>query len=374
MLEAALRLTRSVRLLAMVALCAPTYTGAQEPMEHTSPLHGFLFGDLVYVAREQAATDGFFVGQVVAHGSARLSGRLTFFGEISATARAESYVFEVERAILRYDFIDQFKLSAGRYHTPISYWNTAFHHGLWLQTSVARPEIIKVGGRFMPVHFIGVMAEGKLSSEALGLSYEAGLGNGRGLNISRAGDAGDLNRRRAAVVAARLRPGETGLQLGGGLYLDRVTLNAPTISEEDFYAPATLIPTDSYNERIATGHLVWDRGAPEIVLEYSHVRHERSDTSWTSDGWYAHAAYALPGKLSRLKPYARLERLDADSKDPVFGTVVGDYRAVIGGLRYDFESLAALKAEYRREQFAGGPKVNGLYLQIAFAIPLSGAM
>jgi len=200
------------------------------------------------------------------------------------------------------------------------------------------------------------------------------VGNGRGFNIARGGDAGDINRKRGAVLAARLRPGESGLQLGGGLYFDRVTLNAPNISEDDFYTPSTAIPPNSYNERIASGHVVWDRGAPEIVLEYSRVRHERSDTSWTSEGWYAHAAVALPGRLAHLKPYARLERLDADSKDPVFGTVVGDYRAVIGGLRYDFETLAALKAEYRREQFAGGPKVNGLYLQVAFAIPLSGAM
>jgi len=38
--------------------------------------------------------------------------------------------------LIRYDYNDFFKLSFGRYHTPINYWNTAFHHGLWLQTTI----------------------------------------------------------------------------------------------------------------------------------------------------------------------------------------------------------------------------------------------
>jgi hypothetical protein len=59
--------------------------------------------------------------------------------------------------MVRYDFSDQFKISAGRFHTPIGYWNTAFHHGSWLQTSVARPEMIKFGSRFIPTHFVGLI-------------------------------------------------------------------------------------------------------------------------------------------------------------------------------------------------------------------------
>ena len=42
---------------------------------------------------------------------------------------------ELERLIIRYDLNDYFKVSFGRYHTPINYWNTAYHHGAWLQTS-----------------------------------------------------------------------------------------------------------------------------------------------------------------------------------------------------------------------------------------------
>src|SRR5688500_15809414 len=158
--------TMRFRLLLVVAmhLVGVTDAAAQDVVTGRQQRRGFLFGDVVYVVRDQSVRDGFFIGQMVGHGNATLSERVSFFGELSATARPDGYAFEVERAILRYDFNDLLKLSVGRYHTAISYWNTAYHHGLWLQTSVSRPEIIKVGGRFLPVHFIGAVAEGSLST------------------------------------------------------------------------------------------------------------------------------------------------------------------------------------------------------------------
>jgi hypothetical protein len=81
-----------------------------------------------------------------------------FSGELSLTARSDAgtgtppatgFNAEVERLIIRYDFNDYFKVSFGRYHTPINYWNTAFHHGQWLQTTASRPETTQFGGSFI---------------------------------------------------------------------------------------------------------------------------------------------------------------------------------------------------------------------------------
>lgn len=346
-------------LLALLFSVAADRAEAQEPLHSTTGFHGFLFGDVVYVARERANTDGFVVGQVVGHGNARMSERVSVFAEASATARPDGYAFEIERAIVRYDFADEFKVSVGRYHTPVSYWNTAYHHGLWLQTSVARPEIIKVGGRFLPVHFVGAMAEGNLSLGTTSLAYEAGIGNGRGVITSRPGDAGDHNRARASLFAARLRPLDSGLLLGGSVYFDRIT----GLSED-------------FDERITSAHLVWDRGGPELIAEYANVRHDprTSSSAASSDGWYAHGAWRLGGRFYRLKPYARIERLDASQADLAFDPELEDYRAVLGGLRYDFDAMATFKAEYRREKFGSADYVNGLYLQVAFAIATGGVM
>jgi hypothetical protein len=349
-----------VLLLALVLVFAARPVRSQEPPVRSAGFHGFLFGDVVYVAREQANSDGFLIGQLVGHGNVRMSERVSAFGEVSATAQPGGYSIEVERIILRYDFADQFKLSVGRYHTPSSYWNTAFHHGLWLQTSVARPEIIKVGGRFIPVHFVGAMAEGTLNAGKASLSYEAGVGNGRGAVVSRGGDAGDINRARSSLLAARLRPFDNGFALGGSVYFDRVEVNP-----------------DSYNEQITSAHVVWDRGAPELIAEYARVRHDPrqiGDES-VSDGWYAHAGWRFGGSLYRFKPYVRVEHVDVSMTDPVFAQTLTDYRAGIAGIRYDFDALATIKGEYRRERFgANADYVNGFYVQVAFAIATAGVM
>jgi hypothetical protein len=328
--------------------------------EHQAPesgpvFRGFLFGDVTYAASEEDVRDGFLIGQLVGHGNLGLSQRLHLFIELSASARPNAYVFEVERAILRYDFIDAFKLSVGRYHTPVSYWNTAMHHGLWLQTSVQRPELVRIGGVFLPVHFIGVLAEGVVSSSLLTFGYEAGVGNGRDALIGRGGDAGDVNATRAAVLAARVRPAwPFGLQVGGSVYLDRVAIDA-----------------GPFDERITSAHVVWDRGAPELIAEYANVRHEPAmgGTATSSDGYYIHGGMRLPGGLSALKPYARYERVDVPAPDPVFEPLMDDYRAALLGIRWDFETLAAAKLEGRRERFAAGDWQHSIYLQLAFVVP-----
>jgi hypothetical protein len=74
----------------------------------------------------------------VVHVSATLSENLVFFGEASVTAQSSGLALATERLILPYEFNDPLKVSAGRYDTPISYWNTAFHHGLWLQGSTGK--------------------------------------------------------------------------------------------------------------------------------------------------------------------------------------------------------------------------------------------
>ena len=48
-------------------------------------------------------------------------------------------------------------LEVGRFHTDIGYWNTAFHHGLWLQIPVERPHVLRFedDGGLVPVHWVG---------------------------------------------------------------------------------------------------------------------------------------------------------------------------------------------------------------------------
>ena len=153
------------------------------------------FGDVVFAAADQRqANNGFSEGQFILHIASALSPKVTYFGEISLTARTDAgtgvppatgFNAEVERTIIRYDHNDRLKVSFGRYHTPVNYWNTAFHHGAWLQTTISRPEMTQFGGSFIPVHFIGGLVEGAVPAGGLNLNYNVGVGNGRSSVLSR---------------------------------------------------------------------------------------------------------------------------------------------------------------------------------------------
>src|SRR5216684_3170830 len=247
----------------------PTEVAVAEQERATYPsLQVRGFADVDFSATDQrGSTSGFNLGQFVLHIASPLSKKVSYFGEISFTAQPTGFNVEVERSVIRYDYNDYFKLSFGRYHTPINYWNTAFHHGLWLQTTIARPEMIRFGGRFQPVHFLGMLAEGNIPSGPLGLGYNAGLGNGRSGNIARAGDSGDVNNNRAWVVTVFSRPAVlNGLQVGGAAYGDLIS------------PVPQLTGNPQFRELITSAHIVWTKETPEFLAEFAHVRHRNTLT------------------------------------------------------------------------------------------------
>ncbi len=314
------------------------------------------FGDIRYVSRDGTDQDGFVIGQAVAHLSASLGDSLGVFAEFSATGKDAEYSFGVERFIVKYDFSDTFKLSAGRYHTPIGYWNSAFHHGAWLQTSTTRPEMVKFGSKLVPIHFVGVLLEGNVPATNLGLTYKVGYGNGRHANIAQPGDAGDINSDKAWMLQLNSRPKNIYcLDFGLGFYNDEVELEMdPDVKESTVSAYAA-----------------WTKESPEIIVEFLHSEHEQvmdSSVSGDVDAWYAQFAYRLKGKHDQWKPYLRFEKQEIDDTDPLLGIQGLNQEASILGVRWDFNPYAALKAEYRNEEFNNGGRENNFRVQISFVL------
>jgi hypothetical protein len=361
-------------------VAAPVYAGQSllstspahdASQEHGAPpagteypaIHLTAFADINVSAQSQSeGPRGFSEGQFAAHVAAALSPRVNIFGEFSLTPRADAgtgappatgFNPEVERLLIRIDRSDHLKVSFGRYHTPINYWNTAFHHGSWLQTTISRPEMVQFGSRFIPVHFLGALVEGRLPAHGANLNYQAGIGNGRGNVISRGGDTGDNNARPAWLASLSSRPDRLyGLQYGGSFYVDRISV--PGRPEID--------------EQIAAAHAVWDRENPEVIAEVTRIRHEQvgGGPAATSLGYYIQAAYRLPDPARLWKPYFRFEHIDIPSEDQAFaGIPVLDGTTV--GIRYDVITYAAVKAEMRlRRRGGGGETENGYFLQICF--------
>jgi hypothetical protein len=334
--------------------------GLMEPRYPSLTVGGF--GDTTFSGTGRGTSRYFTIGQQVLHFTSALGPKTHSFAELSFTPRSDAgtgtppatgYNAEVERAIVRLDHSDQLKFSFGRYHTPINWWNTAFHHGLWLQTSISRPEMARFGGQFIPVHFIGALVEGALPTGGLNLNYNVGVGNGRGNVVSRGGDAGDANSELAWLVNLYARPDQVyGLQLGGSLYQDKIVL--PNGGPQ-------------YRETIISGHVVLQKETPEVIAEYAHVDHKQvGGPTLKSEGYYIQLAYRLPGLYRTLKPYFRYEKMGIPTGEPIF-TSVPCLRGSLFGVRYDIADYVALKAEYRDFRRRPGPSITGWFGQVSYA-------
>ncbi len=335
--------------LALLALLGINARAAQTLDLAEREINLFGFGDLNYV-EDEGDPGGFFLGQFVGHLSAGLSDRFSLFTEITATARDDRYSLEVERMFVRYDYSDVLKASVGRFHTPLGYWNTAYHHGTWLHTSVKRPRIRVI----QPIHFVGLTAEGRVPVKDWGFKYQVGFGNGRHENIARAGDAGDINSDRAWFVSLSANAYGLPLRLGASIYGDRVS-------------PAF---TGDVDETILSGYFVWAGDRIEAIMEYHHLDHQAQagPAQDTSKGYYAQVGYRLPIQ-PRVTPYVRIEKVDIGGQDPLLGGLGLDYDAGVVGVRYDVAATVALKGEYRREEFAdNGKQDNNFQLQLAFTV------
>jgi hypothetical protein len=343
---------------AATSAVAPDALTPQYPSLHMSG-----FTDINFSASNQSGTrSGFNEGQFTLHFVSALAPKVNFFGEISLTGRADAgtgtppatgFNAEVERSIIRFDQSDQLKVSFGRYHTPINWWNTAYHHGQWLQTTVSRPEMVQFGGRFLPVHFVGALVEGTIPARGLNLNYNAGIGNGRGSVLSRAGDAGDSNNNRAWLANVSVRPDKFyGMQIGGAVYQDRINLDG-----------------QNFKEWITSGHFIWNRENPEIIVEGANVTHrDYSGVLATahSQAFYIQSGYRLPFNRRAWKPYYRFEYVHIPRSDVPFRGIP-NLRGSVIGMRYDLSEYAALKFEYRHQRRAPGqPSANIGFLQTSF--------
>src|SRR5438128_7096547 len=335
-------------------------TAAAQPQFPSLELRGF--SDFNFSGSDQkGAHSGFSEGQLTLHLVSALAPKVSFFSELTLSARrdaglgaAPGFNPEVERAIIRFDQSDAFKVSFGRYHTPINWWNTTYPHGQWLQTTVSRPEMVQFGGQFIPIHFVGAQLEGTMPARGLNLNYNAGIGNSRGPILSRPADFGPTNNTKAWLANLSARPNHApGVQFGGSVYQDRIDLS----------------PGQNFREWITSGHFVWTNDTPEIIAEIANVRHR--DLAGllpisNSQAFYIQSAYRLPVATRVWNPYYRYEYIHIPKSDVPFRTVPSLSGSTIG-IRYDLTEFAALKFEYRNfRRPPDSTRVNSAFIQTSF--------
>lgn len=366
---------RAAAIAALVAFALPAPAMAQGAAPATPPLRLAGFADFGYLTSDRSVREGFLGGLAFAELAYEFADRWTFFGELSATAAPDHIGLSIERLLVRFDATDAVALTLGRFHTPITYWNETFPRGAWGWAPIKRPAMLEGAispgaapdprgpSALLPTHSLGIRLDGRLDAGAFEVGATAGVAASRSDGIYGSGDVvqePDAATRHAWLLGLHARPDRLPkFRAGGAVYVDRL---------------ATPV-AGAVHEWILTGHLAWEGAAPELIAEFTHVRHQpKASTTipgepvFTANAFYAQLAYRLPDELEVLTPYLRYERIATNPADPVYAPAPPDRRGVAAGVRYDFLQSGALKVEYGNERFVGPDRFSTLRLQASFRL------
>jgi hypothetical protein len=324
------------------------------------------FGDVSFNGSDQkGSTTSFALGQLNLFVTSDISEKFKFLGEIVfesgpdnfyevPSGRTNEFGVDVERYLLQYSYNDYFNLAVGRYHTAIGFYNTAYHHSTWFQTTTGRPLLFQFEdtGGILPIHNVGVSASGRIPSGGLGLHYVAEIGNGRAsrspLQEEPVQNEVDENNHKAFNLALFARPEAIhGLQFGFSGYHDLLT-------------PLARSPI---SETILAAHAVYMVPNFEWLNEVVLVRHSPQDSShvFSTPSFYSQ----ISKRWGSYRPYFRYQYINAPPGEPIFPDV-GLRAGPSVGLRYDAAESVALKLQYDYNTLRNQPGVNALTLQLGF--------
>ena len=313
------------------------------------------FGDItLHGDNNKGDTTSFSLGQLNLFVTSDVSEKFKFLTEIVFEAGSDNAVgVDVERMLLQYSPNDYFNLAVGRYHTAIGYYNTAYHHSTWFQTTTGRPFLFDFEdkGGPLPVHNVGVSASGLIPSGRLGLHYVAEVGNGRASRSPASEPVQNLvdeNNHKAFNLAFFARPESVrGLQAGFSVY-------------RDVLAPAN---SPRIGETILAAHAVLVRPKFEWLNEALVIRHAPFGLShaFETPGFYTQ----LSKQFGSYRPYFRYQYMNESDAEPVFPNI-GLRHGPSVGLRYDASESVAVKLQYDYTQLRRQEAIHGLALQVGF--------
>ncbi|MDP2028770.1 MAG: hypothetical protein Q8K12_03945 [Thiobacillus sp.] len=233
---------------------------------------------------------------------------------------------------------NQNMLSAGKFHNQQGYWNTQFHHGAYLQTTIAKPGIMEDASP-LPLHYVGAQFDGNISELGDGLfNYSIGIGKGAVMqgttlespDIVGPNELGDLSLGlRLSYTLDETSPTQFGVFF--------VRNDIPVLSNADW---------TSVTQDVAGLFANWESEPFRVIGESYFFYDKLEGNGATASGsfWYAYVQgeYRF---VPRGTLYMRLEETSG-TPDPyldLFPDFALDTRLI--GLRYDVIRNQAIKIE-----------------------------
>lgn len=344
-----------------------------------------VFGDVSYHGysptlrqNDKRLSDSFAQGQFDLYATQKIDPETKVFVEIVYEDGGEGYGLDLERLNIAHEFTPNFSLAFGRFHTPIGYWNTAYHHGALIQDTVSRPTFLNFEdgyGAILPMHIIGLMGSGKTAMAGGDLHYDLMVGNSPSINTV---DVSGLNSKSTIDVNNVLDPQDqkmVGVKAAYKLSALPLEVGAfalhDSVGESAQSGGAVAYGSRLVAQSMAGVHFRYATPDFDMLGEYYGLN---DDDKVNNTGKHkASAAFVQFGyrATDKWKPIYRYETVDFAAADPYFqylGTPEG-HRHVLD-LRHDMSDTNAIKFEVGRFEPVNSSDTNKSYtfyaLQWAF--------
>jgi hypothetical protein len=339
--------------------------GAARPSDDTGlPMHGFADVGAGNHNAQFPEYKGFDIAELDFFLTPRLGPRTRALFELNFEVGEDGSVgVDLERAHIGYQFSDSATVWLGRFHTPFGYYNTAFHHGQEIATSLRRPRFLEFEdhGGVMPAHTVGAWLTGYERMGEGKLTYDVFVGNGQRI-INGTIDMNNPGNTNGNAIYG----GNVGWLPSGVLDGLKVGVNAfsTRIDIQD------LIPEHYVRVNNFGAYSVYDTDMWEWLAEiYLFENQDLTGGTGThrSDAGFAQLGYR---GLGRLIPYVRHERAALQQGDPYFAAQhfgQSYYRDAVG-LRFDIDVKSAVKLEFANTQLTDRDRTDFGEALIQYAI------
>lgn len=324
--------SRSIALGLLGGLLVALPLGAQGTMPSTQ-IHGF--ADVTYFGGPKSPRPSAFgLGQYDLYITSKLTDRLSMAGEsvFEYEESSRDFAVDVERLAITYDLSRYARITAGKVHTPIGYWNDAYHHGEAMAPTINRPTLFAFedDGGVLPIHSTGIQLSGRDIGGAH-VGYDLLVANGVGGT-----PVSDTHDRKAVTVAAHAQL-TTALRIGASVFGDRLGAGDVTPRGDTLGA--------SRNERAAGGYVAFLGARAELIGEYQRIDVRGGGTHPSeSHGVATYAGY----RVRQLVPYARFDDVRVPDADTFLPRTASRLGAV--GVRWEIDAMAVTKLELRRRR------------------------
>jgi hypothetical protein len=250
---------------------------------------------------------------------------------------------DLERMQFGWHILPGKSLWVGRFHSPISFWNTQMHHGDFLQTSLSRPTVANYEDDLgpLPTHIAGVLFESSSTVGDSEINYSAGLGIGPTFDLTK----------------QKLEPFDLLNPSGSGKYAGSVRLGYhPEVGNPNQFGVAVgyaRIPVLStaieVRQSVLSAFLNFERDRLHLISEmfafnnqvYNAGNHKRYSTVSA----YVQPEYKL-GESGRTTAYVRVESTPNAAKDGYLGMIPEfSPHQTFAGFRFDITPTQAIKIE-----------------------------